>query len=514
LAPRKVDLGTRPLGAVLIEAGLVAFRVWAPSAGRVGVRVGDGLYELARGEDGSWEAQLRVAAGEDYVYVLDDGDARPDPCSRFQPEEVHGPSRTVDLEDFPWGDAAWAGLRLDELVVYELHVGAFTDEGTFEAVVPHLRDLRELGVTAVELMPVATFPGHRGWGYDGLYTWAPHPAYGGPDGLRRLVDAAHREGLGVVLDVVYNHLGPGSEAISAFGPYLTGRWRTPWGDALDYSQAGVREWAIQNACQWVRDYHVDGLRLDAVFAVHDESPRHVLAELAERVRDLEPRTLVISETEVGDRRPLRDWGHDAQWADELHHALHVLLTGERHGYYEPYGRVEQLASALQSPDREQLVVYAQNHDQVGNRPAGDRLDRARLRVAAHCVLLSPCTPLLFMGEEYGERRPFLFFTDHDDPVIAEATRAGRRRELSRFEGVGPADLPDPQDPATLARSTLDRRRADPELRRLYRRLLSLRRGLPPEVEVSYSEEDRRFRLRRGTVELDVDFERLRVELRP
>ena len=504
---------SEPLGATPRDDGRVAFRVWAPGRSAVAVRLRGVEHDLEQAGGGFWEAAAPAAPGDDYVYVLDGAEPRPDPCSRFQPEGIRGPSRIVDTDAFEWTDDDWDGLRLDELVVYELHVGAFTRDGTFDAVVPRLRGLRELGVTAVELMPVATFPGSRGWGYDGVYAYAPHAAYGGPDGLARLVDAAHSEGLGVLLDVVYNHLGPGSEAIGAFGPYFTDGHETPWGDAVDYAQEGVREWAIQNACSWVRDYHVDGLRLDAVFAVHDDGPRHVLAELAERVHEEDRRALVVSETHIGDRRPLEEWGHDAQWCDEHHHALHALLTGEREGYYEPYGKVEQLAGALERTNPGRLVVCSQNHDQVGNRAAGDRLTREQLRVAAHCTLLSPSTPLLFMGEEYGEERPFLFFTDHTDPAVAEATRRGRREDFAGFPGFAAGDVPDPQDPATFAGSVLAPERGDAAFRETYRQLLRLRRRLPAEVEIEFTEEPRRLRMRRGWLELVVDFERLSAEIR-
>jgi maltooligosyltrehalose trehalohydrolase len=330
-------LGARPLGG-----DAVRFRVWAPAAPSVGVRLRGRVHELAPAGDGVFEGDLAAAAGDDYVFVLG-GEGWPDPCSRFQPEGIRGPSRVVDTSAFGWSDHAWEGLTLDELVIYELHVGTFSDEGTFDGVIPYLEGLRELGVTAIELMPVATFPGDRGWGYDGVYSYAPHAAYGGPEGLARLVDAAHAAGLGVILDVVYNHVGPGSEALAAFGPYFTDRHETFWGDAVDYSQRGVRDWAMENACLWVRDYHVDGLRLDAVHAVFDDSLRHVLAELADRVREESPRALVISEMGVDDLRPIEEWGHDAQWADRLHHELHVLLTGERDGYYEPFGSLRGVA---------------------------------------------------------------------------------------------------------------------------------------------------------------------------
>ena len=398
------------------------FEVWAPAASSLAVRVNGEEHALARDEDGFWRGEAPARHGDDYLFVVD-GVERPDPASRWQPDGVRGPSRVLDTAQF---DLEPVRPALDELVLYELHVGTFTQEGTFDAAIRHLGALAELGVTAVEVMPVATFPGTRGWGYDGLYTSAPHEAYGGPEAFARFVDAAHDEGLGVVLDVVYNHVGPGNEALRAFGPYFTDRHETFWGDALDYSQRGVREWAIQNAELWVRDYGVDGLRLDAVHAVFDDSPRHVLAELAERVRAIEPRTLVTSEMEPGDLRPIEEWGHDAQWADELHHELHVLLTGEREGYYADYGSVEGLAEQLRRKPAERLIVCSQNHDQVGNRAVGDRPAADELRLRAAVLLFAPQTPLLFMGEEYGERAPV--------PVLHRPHRPGDRRGDAR----GPA----------------------------------------------------------------------------
>ncbi|HEY5694522.1 MAG TPA: alpha-amylase family glycosyl hydrolase [Gaiellaceae bacterium] len=478
--------------------------VWAPTARSLAVRA-DGDVELER--DG--EYWVGSFGGEDYLLVADGGEAWPDPCSREQPDGVTGPSRVLDTSAFEWSDDGWDGVALGELVVYELHVGTFSEEGTFDGVVPRLRGLRELGVTAIELMPVATFPGERGWGYDGLYTYAVHPAYGGPAGLARLVDAAHAEGLGVILDVVYNHVGPGDEALRAFGPYFTDRHETFWGDALDYSQRGVREWAIQNAEQWVRDFHVDGLRLDAVHAILDDSEPHVCAELAARVRDVDPRALVISEMELGDWRPIEEWGHDAQWFDATHHELHVLLTGERDGYYAEFGSVSSLAEDLagRGHDPRRLVVCAQNHDQVGNRAVGDRLPEDALRVAAAVTLFSPCTPLLFMGEEWLETAPFQFFTDHIDPEIAEATREGRRREFAAFAAFSGQEVPDPQALATFLRSKLHPREPDP----LYRELLALRRELPRELGAEADEEARMLRLRRGAATLVADFGNRRVE---
>jgi maltooligosyltrehalose trehalohydrolase len=492
------------LGAVPRGDGATEISVWAPAARRVAVRA-DGDVELER--DGDW--WTGTFDGDDYRLVVDDGEAWPDPCSRWQPAGVSGPSRVLDSSTFEWRDDAWDGLSLDELVIYELHVGTFSEEGTFVGILPRLRGLRELGVTAIELMPVATFPGDRGWGYDGLYTYAVHPAYGGPAGLARLVDAAHAEGLGVILDVVYNHVGPGNEALTAFGPYFTDRHETFWGDALDYAQRGVREWAIQNAEQWVRDFHVDGLRLDAVHSIFDDSAPHLCAELATRVRDLDPRTLVISEMELGDWRPIDEWGHDAQWFDATHHELHVLLTGEREGYYADFGSVASLAEDLagRGHDPRRLVVCAQNHDQVGNRAVGDRLPEDALRVAAAVTLFSPCTPLLFMGEEWFERAPFQFFTDHVDPSIAEATREGRRREFADFADFSGQEVPDPQALETFLRSKLQPDEPDP----LYRELLASRHELPPELEAEVDEQAKVLRLRRGDATLVADFAGRRVE---
>jgi maltooligosyltrehalose trehalohydrolase len=493
------------LGAIPLPDGTVSFAVWAPSAERVGVRIDGETNDLASAEDGVFAASLRAEPGDDYVYVLDGARALPDPCSRFQPAGPAGPSRIVAI---PPADRR--PLSLDELVVYELHVGAFSTQGTFDGVIPYLAGLRELGVTAIELMPVASFPGERGWGYDGVYAYAPHEVYGGPAGLARLVEAAHRERLGVIVDVVYNHIGPGSEAIAAFGPYFTDRHETFWGPAVDFERWGVREWAIQNACMWVEDYGIDGLRVDAVHAIRDESSPHVMAELAGRVHTAAPHALVISETSVDDDRPLRDWGHDARWADGLHHALHALLTGERDGYYSGYGRIEDVARELGRAPPERHVVCAQDHDQVGNRAVGDRLPPELLRLASAVVLFSAHTPLLFMGEEYGEPNPFRYFTDHADPRIAEAAREGRKREFAAYRGFAREGVPDPQDPAAFRRSKLSRREQG-GLAGHYRRLLALRRRLPREMQVRA--DGQVLTMRRGDARLVVDFAAGTAELR-
>jgi maltooligosyltrehalose trehalohydrolase len=482
--------------------------VWAPNAQRVEV---DGRSLEPEG-DGFHAARLEAAAGDDYGFSLDGGPPLADPCSRWQPDGLRGLSRILDTRSFEWSCDPVA-VPLDELVIYELHVGTFTAGGTFDDAIPKLADLAELGVTAVELMPVATFPGERGWGYDGVLTFAPHRAYGGPQGLARFVDAAHVAGLAVILDVVYNHVGPGSELLTAFGPYFTDAHDTFWGQAIDYSREGVREWALQNAELWVGDYRIDGLRLDATHAIVDQSYPHVMKELAERVHALHPGALAIAETELGEREAIREWGDDAVWADEFHHALHVLLTGERDGYYESFGNVADLARALEETPPERLVICAQNHDQIGNRAFGDRLPPETRRLAAACLLFAPQVPLLFQGEERGVNAPFLFFTDHDDPRIARATREGRRKEFAKFASFASEQIPDPQALETFERSKLPDRPGDEELRAFYRDLIALRRTLPRNVATDVDEERRVLWVRRGEVELVADFADLTAELR-
>lgn len=501
------------------------------------------VLKLEAAGGGVFEGETEARAGDDYHLVVDGGVSLPDPCSRSQPEGVLGPSRIVDPAAFTWTDAGWSGLDRENLVIYELHVGAFTPAGTFAGVAERLAELRALGVTAIEVMPVATFPGERNWGYDGLYTWAPHPAYGGPDGLAALVDAAHAEGVGVIIDVVYNHLGPGSQALEVFGPYLTHDYATPWGTAVNFDgpdSGGVREWAIQNACMWVRDLHLDGLRVDAVHAIHDHGARHVMAEMCARVAAVAPHgAVMIAESDLNDPRVLNHpdvggWGFDAQWSDDFHHALHAQLTGERDGYYADYANIEDLATATARPfvydgrysgfrrrrhgapadglSPERFVVYSQNHDQVGNRAFGDRLPAPVRPLAAMWVLLSPFTPMLFMGEEYGEERPFQFFTDHIDPFIADATRTGRRNEFRAFARFD-EEVPDPQALETFTRSVLDPVAGDPRIRDLYRTLLALRRDLPRGLaEVRFDEGEGWVGMVRGDVEVLGNFGTESVEV--
>jgi maltooligosyltrehalose trehalohydrolase len=525
----------RPLGASVPEGGRVEFRVWAPHAERVGARVGGADHDLDDDGFGVHAARVEAAPGDDYWFVVD-GRRLPDPCSRWQPSGLRGPSRVLHPEAFAWSDRRFRPAALGDAVLYELHVGTFTSEGTFQAAARRLPALAELGVTHVELMPVAEFPGRHGWGYDGVYVSAAHSAYGGPEGLQRFVDAAHAAGVGVILDVVYNHVGAsGVKALEAFGPYFTERYATPWGPAINFDGEQcdpVREWMLQSAEGWVRDFHLDGLRLDAIHAVHDASAHHVLGELADRVHDARRRVLVIAESGLNDPKVIRParqggYGHDAAWADDFHHALHALLTGERSGWYEEFGQVGQLAKAFHRPhvhdgdyssfrrrrfgaradDRspEQFVVFSQNHDQVGNRALGDRLP-ARVRpLAAFCTLLAPFTPMLFMGEEHGEPAPFQFFSDHIDKRIADATRDGRRREFAAFAEFSRREVPDPQDPETFARSKLTRR-GGRKLKALYAALLRARRELPAGVDsIEFSEDDGWLRVRRGAFELACNF---------
>src|SRR5215211_6729106 len=514
-----------PLGAFPIPGGNTRFRVWAPRAGELALDRDGAETRLEHAGLGVFEAEVPAGAGTDYAYVVD-GQRLPDPCSRWQPGGLRGPSRVLDAAALPCADAGFEPPPLAELVLYELHVGTFTSEGTFEAAIPHLRSLRELGVTAVEVMPVAEFPGRHGWGYDGVYISAAHSAYGGPLGFQRLVDAAHGEGLAVILDVVYNHLGAsGVTAMEGFGPYFTERYATPWGMAVNLDDAEsdpVREWILQSAERWIRDFHVDGLRLDAVHALADSNPEHIVAAIARRVHAANPRALVIAESGLNDPKVMRPperggWGCDAAWADDFHHALRVALTGETDGWYEEFADLGTLVKAFHRPHvhdgafstfrgrrfgapaddvaPERFVVFSANHDQVGNRAFGDRLPVSARPVAALLTCLAPFMPMLFQGEEYGERAPFLFFSDHIDAKIADATREGRRREFATFAAFG-REVPDPQDPATFAASKLTGEGKPPGLRELYAAALALRAGLAGEEAHAHADGPR-LTVRRG-----------------
>jgi maltooligosyltrehalose trehalohydrolase len=511
----------RQLGATPVDEDLVEFRVWALGADDVRVRVGGREHPLTAVGGGVHEARVAALPGEDYVYAFGEHEL-PDPCARHQPQGLRGPSRIVDPRGFGWTADGFAASPLADQVIYELHVGTFTRAGTFEAAIEHLPQLAGLGVTSIEVMPVAEFPGDHGWGYDGVYLSAAQSTYGGPDGFQRLVDGAHAAGLGVILDVVYNHVGAsGNTALAAFGPYFTDRYGTFWGKAINYDDEHcdpVREWVLQSATGWVRDFHVDGLRLDAIHAIYDMGANPLLAELADRVHAARPGALVIAESGLNDPKVIRPralggLGHDAQWADDFHHALRVLLTGDTEGYYAEFGAVGDLAKAYARPfvhdgqysafrrrrfgapadDRpqEQFVVFDQNHDQVGNRALGDRMPDDARALAAFCTLLSPFVPMLFMGEEYGERAPFQFFCDHIDEEIATATREGRRREFAAFAQFCGEEVPDPQDRATFERSKLTRER-DPAIAALYAELLRVRLRLPRAEVVTRHDEDARW----------------------
>lgn len=494
---------------------MVVFRVWAPRPQRVAVVLGGRRLPMARTADGWWTATAESAVpGTDYAFSLDGGPPRADPRSAFQPDGVFGRSRLVDHGGFAWSDHGWRGVPLPGAVIYECHIGTFSAPGTFAGAIERLPHLVELGVDALEIMPVAEFPGSRGWGYDPVNLFAPHHAYGGPEGLKRLVDAAHRHGIAVILDVVYNHFGPAGNYLPEFGPYLTSRYRTSWGDAVNFDgedSAEVRRFVIDNALMWLRDYHVDGLRIDAVHAISDASPTHILAELTAEVRALAAhlrRTLiVIAESEVIDPKLVTSpdaggYGLDACWADYWHHALHATLTGERAGYYRDYGPLPVLASALthawvrqdghSSQGKQptgiagsQLVVCTQNHDQIGNRAAGERsaalMSHGRLAVAAALLLTSPFVPMIFQGEEWGATSPFLYFTDHADPRLADAVRDGRRADFAGF-GWEPDAIPDPQDLSTFEAARLDWTEAGKDrhedLLAWYRQLIGLRAAYP------------------------------------
>jgi maltooligosyltrehalose trehalohydrolase len=517
-----VTLATAPLlrqGANL-RGGDCDFRVWAPRAGSVALRLlGRGDFSMQRDSDGIFTATLPARAGDRYFYIVDGAKPVPDPVSRLLPDSVHGPTQIVDPGDFRWSDEGWRGIDIRDCILYELHVGTFTPQGTFDGIIEKLDYLKVLGISAIELMPVAPFPGRRNWGYDGVSPYAVQASYGGPHGLKRLVDAAHRAGLAVVLDVVYNHLGNEGNYLAMFGPYFTGRHHTPWGDAVNYDgpdAAPVRQYFVDNARYWIGEYHLDGLRLDATQTIYDDSPRHIVQEIADNAhalgRELGRSVMVICETDENDARyllpPPEGFGVDAVWSDDFHHALHTLLTREHRGYYQDFGRGEQLARALSEGFAFQgepfnfwggeprgtpasgiplyrHVICTQNHDQVGNRALGERLTalapRSARKLTAALLLLAPETPLLFMGQEYDEEAPFQFFTDYGDPALQQAVREGRRKEFADFAWN---QVPDPQEQATFDRSRLRWSIDDPQptvdgsaMLDWYRQLIALRRAL-------------------------------------
>ena len=525
------------------------FRVWAPKAKQVEVLVDGSKHALNTDEGGWWYAEVEGAGpGTDYFYLLD-GDALklPDPRSEFQPEGVHGPSRIVDHSAFPWTDAGFNAKAYQSAIIYELHIGTFTPEGTCDGAIAKLDYLRDLGITHIELLPFAQFPGKHGWGYDGVDLFAPQNSYGGPDGLKRFVDAAHGKGLAVIMDVVYNHFGPAGAYVSKFGPYLTSEHKTPWGDAVNFETAGsyeVRRFFCDNALMWLRDYHCDGLRLDAVHAYIDRSAIHFMEQINAEVHALQAATgrpyLMIAESDLNDPRLVRSreaygYGFDSQWSDDFHHALVTVLTGDRSGYYADFGELADLGKALSqafvydgeySPSRDRIhgrpasglpgwhfCGFSQNHDQIGNRAKGERLlhltDAPRAKIAAALTLLSPFLPMLFQGEEWAASTPFQYFTDHEDAELGKLVSEGRKREFEAF-GWDPSEIPDPQDASTLENSKLKwdelagEEHAD--MLRWYKDLIAFRKcrreltdGILEQVDVDFDEEDRWFTMQRGGI---------------
>ncbi len=510
------------IGANIQPDGTCTFVVWAPGRETIDLRLhepGEALVPLNRESRGYWRVNLEnVRPGSLYTYRLDGHLERPDPASHSQPRGVHGPSQVVNHASFSWQDSEWRGLEPARMILYELHTGTFTPEGSFDAIIPRLKTLKDIGINTLELMPVAQFPGDRNWGYDGVYPFAVQSSYGGPLALKRLVNACHGFGMAVILDVVYNHLGPEGNYLRDYGPYFIDKYRTPWGQAVNLDDAHsdeVREFFVQNALFWFSAYHVDGLRLDAVQAMVDMSARPFLQELAETVDNYSRQTgrdrFLFAESDLNDARIITPresggYGFDAQWCDDFHHSVHTLLTGETGGYYADFGRVSHLVQSIRegfvyngnhstfrkrrhgnssrSRPAEQFVVFSQNHDQVGNRMLGERLSRLvdfesqKLGIAA--VLLSPFIPLLFMGEEYGETSPFLYFVSHSDPDLVEAVREGRKREFAAFQWDG--SVPDPQSPQTFLQSKirweLRDQGAHKVLLEFTKALISLRRKTP------------------------------------
>ncbi|HUJ09670.1 MAG TPA: malto-oligosyltrehalose trehalohydrolase [Verrucomicrobiae bacterium] len=524
------------------------FRVWAPLPKRVELLVQGRRSPMQRGQDGWWTATNQSAApGSDYGFFVDNEGPFPDPRSAWQPSGVHALSRLVDHSAFQWTDGGWQAPPLSKGMVYELHVGTFTPQGTFAAAIGKLNHLVSLGVTHVQLMPVVEFPGAYGWGYDGVDVFAPRHVYGGPSGLKQFVDACHADGLAVLLDVVYNHLGPSGNYLAKYAPYFTRRYHTPWGDAVNFDGPDsdeVRRFFCDNTLMWLRDYHFDGVRLDAVHAIKDASAFPFLEQLGREVKDLESSLgrplVVIPESDLNDPRLLWPYEHggfnlDAQWSDDFHHALHTVLTGERTGYYEDFGTLADVAKALEKAyvyaggysvhrrrshgrppiglGGNRFLGYLQNHDQVGNRARGERISQLvsvdRLKIGAALVMTSPFVPMLFQGEEWGASTPFLYFTDHQEPELAKAVCEGRRREFAAF-GWKPEEIPDPQAPETFQRSKLNwselTREPHAEILDWHRRLIQLRRSEPSltdgrldRVRVHFNEQDRWLVVERGPI---------------
>lgn len=514
-----LDIKKRNVGVNFINDEAEAI-VWAPKAGHVSLVINEALpIAMHPAEHGYWKINTHLLKpGDRYTFQLDDGTAYPDPASLSQPEGVHKPSQAIEIANFPWTDSHWKNLPLSDYIFYELHVGTFSPEGTFNGIEEKLSHLKELGITAIEIMPVAQFPGERNWGYDGVFPFATQHSYGGAKGLQQLVDACHQVGLAVVLDVVYNHVGPEGNYLQKYGAYFTNKYCTPWGEAVNFDDAwsdGVRHYFIENALMWFRDFHIDALRLDAVHAIKDFSPKHILREIKERVDELMMATgkthYLVAESDLNDTQyinPLvqHGFGMDAQWTDDFHHALRVTAMNERTGYYQDYNGIQHLAKSytdayvydgLYSQHRkktfgskaienkgQQFVVYSQNHDQVGNRMLGDRTSQLvsieMQKLMAGAVLVSPYLPFLFMGEEYGEVNPFLYFVNHSDPDLARAVSEGRKREFAEFHLS--EEAPDPNAESTFLKSKLQwhtiQQMPQQAIFNYYKHFISLRKSEP------------------------------------
>jgi maltooligosyltrehalose trehalohydrolase len=512
-----VKIGVRYSGS-----GQYEFSVWAPFLRKVAVSIvspEEITLPMKQTERGYWKtAAGNVYPGTRYFYQLDDERKRPDPASHFQPEGVHGPSEVVDHRSFEWDDRDWKGIPLAEMIMYEVHIGTFTPEGTFAAAINRIDDLKDLGINTIELMPVAQFPGERNWGYDGVYPFAVQGSYGGPDGLKRLVSECHKKEMSVILDVVYNHIGPEGNYLWDYAPYFTDKYRTPWGQAVNFDDAHsneVRDYFIENAIHWFKNYHMDALRLDAIHGISDLSARPFLQELSERIEEFSShegkKVFLIAESDLNDSRVTRPkelggYGIDAQWCDDFHHSVHTFLTGESQGYYMDFGRAEHLVKSIRegfvysgqysqyrkrnhgssSKDRpaDQFIVFSQNHDQIGNRMFGERLSTLAsfesLKLAAGVVLFSSYIPLLFMGEEYGEDSPFLYFVSHSDAGLIEAVRKGRKKEFKSFNWE--EEPPDPQSIETFLKSKIGwKKRLEGSHKVLcdfYKCLMKLRKSIP------------------------------------
>jgi len=510
------------LGAHYLGSGKCTFKVWTPNSQSVSIKIttpDERDIALDAQKRGYWQRSVEdIKPGSRYYYRLNGQTDRPDPASNFQPEGIYGPSAVTDHNSFSWSDENWKPVALEKIVIYELHVGTFTPQGSFEAIIDRLDDLVELGVNAIELMPVTQFPGERNWGYDGVFPFAVQNSYGGPEGLKRLVNACHKHNLAVILDVVYNHLGPEGNILSEFGPYFTDKYKTPWGNAINFNgkySDQVRNFFISNAIFWLQQYHIDALRLDALHAIYDTSAKPFIRELAEKVEDFSNQSgrkhYLIGESDLNDVKIIQSkqtggYGLDAQWCDDFHHSLHTFIINERGGYYADFGKMSHLVksynegfvySGQYSKHRKRrhgssskdihackFVVFSQNHDQIGNRMLGERLSKLAsfeaLKLAAGAILFSPYIPLLFMGQEYGEESPFLYFTSHKDPSLVSAVREGRKNEFKAFGWAG--QIPDPQAVETFHKSKIkwENRKSDKHkmLLGFYKCLIKLRKETP------------------------------------